>query len=197
MQEIKRNKFRNFYQPSKILLGVIPVNSLGKYNLIALCFTMTCSYEPPMIAVSFEKRNLSFDLMQVASNFVLSVPGESLAHETMSCGILSGRDVDKFEACNLATQSLVHSDVPGIRSAIANIELSVESRFITGDHLTVVGRVLGYHVNRDNIEKNLLAIGPNQCGYKLLVRKGIHRIAVVEGDNDNFTDGFDIERVLS
>lgn len=197
MQELKRNKFRALYQPSKLLLGIMSDESTGKYNIIALCFTMTCSYKPAMIAVSFEKKNHSYELMKSASSFVLAVPGESLAEQAMKCGVLSGRTVNKFDECGFTMQSLPNFGVPGISEAIANIELSVDSRFITGDHLTVIGRVLGYHVNPKNVEKNLLAIGPNIEGYKLLVRKGLHRIAVIEGPTDNFIKGFELDRILS
>lgn len=197
MQKISRNKFRALYQPSKLLLGIIPIESSDEFNIIALCFTMTCSYKPPMIAVSIEKKNYSYELMKVAPNFVLAVPGESLAKQAMACGLLSGRKVDKFSALNLTKQPLDNSGVPGIAEAIANIELSVENRFITGDHITIVGRVFGYHVNLKNIEKNLLAIGPNDKGYKLLAHKGLHRIAVVDGPNDVFLSGFKLDRILS
>lgn len=197
MQELKRSKFRALYQPSKLLLGIIPTDSPSEFNIIALCFTMTCSYKPPMIAVSFEKKNLSYELMKTASNFVLAVPGESLAEQAMKCGLLSGRTANKFHECSFTKQHLPHTNVPGISEAIANIELSVESRLITGDHLTVIGRVIGYHVNPKNVEKNLLAIGPNIQGYKLLVRKGLHRIAVIQGHSDDFIDGFKLDRILS
>nr|WP_263857512.1 flavin reductase family protein [Pseudomonas monteilii] len=165
-------------------------------NIIALCFTMTCSYDPPMIAVSIEKKNYSYDLIRVASNFVLAVPGESIAQQAMSCGLLSGRDVDKFKECGLTKQSLHYGHVPGIAEAIANIELSVESQVDTGDHITVIGRVLGYYVNPQNIEKNLLAVGPNSQGYKLLVRKGLHRIAVVEGGHEDYLKEFKVNRLF-
>lgn len=197
MQKISRSKFRALFQPSKLLLGVIPIESTGEFNIIALCFTMTCSYKPPMIAVSIEKKNYSYDLMSVASNFVLAVPGESLAEQAMECGLLSGRDSDKFSILNLSKQQLENSSVPGIAEAIANIELTVESRVITGDHMIIVGRVFGFHVNPENIEKNLLAIGPNDKGYKLLVRKGLHRVAVIDGPDDIFLKGFKMDKILA
>jgi len=197
MQEVRRNKFRSLYQPSKLLLGVIPDGYEYRFNVIALCFTMTCSYDPPMIAVSIEKKNYSYDLMKVASEFVLSVPGESLAKQAMDCGVLSGRKVDKFSLCNFTKQPLPNSEVPGIAEAIANIRLTVINRIVTGDHLTLIGGVEGYYVNPENIEKNLLAIGPNEKGYKLLVRKGLHRIAVIEGSNEDFLKSFNINKILS
>lgn len=174
----------------------MPDQHSGDFNVIALCFTMTCSYDPPMMAVSFEKRNHSFDLMKSAEHFVLAVPGESLAQSAMVCGVTSGRTANKFEECKFTRQQLSYSSVPGIAEAIANIELRVENRMLTGDHLTVIGRVLGYHVNAERIQKNLLAVGPNQTGYKVLAHRGIHRIAVVEGEDEAFMAGFDIDRIL-
>lgn len=141
---------------------------------------MTCSYKPAMIAVSVHRHSHSFDLFQTATEFVLAVPGESLAHEALFCGVKSGRDYDKVKECSLQLSTSEFVGVPGLLAAIANVELSVAGRMETGDHLTIVGEVKRYAVNASNRERNLLSVGPSHSGYEVLVAKGIHRIAVVE-----------------
>jgi flavin reductase (DIM6/NTAB) family NADH-FMN oxidoreductase RutF len=177
--DLRRQQFRRYYQPTRILLGLVGSNQTTTPNVITLCFSMTCSYKPPLMAVSIHKRSHSFQLFRMASEFVLAVPGERLARQTLFCGVQSGRDVDKMRECEFATIESKHVRVPGLRAAIANLELFVRSRIETGDHMTVIGEVRRYAVNTANRERNLLSVGPEHDGYEMLAAKGIHRIAVV------------------
>lgn len=183
MITLKRKSFREHFQPSKILLAVIPDLINERYNIITLCFTMTCSYKPPMIAFSIEKRNHSFDLVMLASEVVMAVPGKSLAKQTMDCGFYSGRDTDKFELCGFSHQKMPMIKTPGINEAMANIELKITNKVLTGDHVTIFCEVLGYHLNENNIEENLLAVAESSIGYEILVKKGMHRIGIANKVN--------------
>ncbi|MDX5627943.1 MULTISPECIES: flavin reductase family protein [unclassified Brenneria] len=190
MNEIKRKKFREYYQPSKIMLGIIPGHDKFEYNIITLCFTTTCSYNPPMISLSIEERNFSYHLAEKCKELVLAIPGKSIANETMQCGFYSGREIDKFSKCNFTKLKLPKLETPGIAEAIANIETKVITRIKSGDHITLFCEVLGYHLNNSKIEKNLISIGPNTLGYDLLVKKGMHRIGVITGNDENYHDFF-------
>lgn len=190
MSKITRKKFREYYQPSKIMLGVFSDPKANRFNIITLCFTTTCSYNPPMIAISIEDRNYSYGLAEHSKEIVLAIPGKSLADETMQCGFYSGRDVDKFSICSFTKLNLPNVEIPGIAEAIANIEVKVINRIKTGDHITLFCEVLGYHLNDSKVEKNLVSFGPNTLGYDLLVKKGMHRIGVLNGEDENYIDFF-------
>jgi len=177
-KKTSRQEFRRRFQPSRIAICVVPERSNSKVNLITLSFNMHCSYRPPMMAFSINRRALSYELLNKTEHSVLSVPGERLADTALFCGTHSGRDVDKVKACDL---SLINSEticIPGISQAIANIELKIVARVPTGDHMTLFGRVLKFGVNKENKERCLVSVGPDYSGYELLATKGIHRIAV-------------------
>jgi flavin reductase (DIM6/NTAB) family NADH-FMN oxidoreductase RutF len=163
------------------MLGIFQSTTLSKVNIITLCFEMYCSYKPPMMAFSIMHGAFSYALLEQAKECVLSVPGESLAKETLFCGLKSGSDVDKVRECGFKLIESEKISVPGISSAIANVELSLVNTIKTGDHLTGIGQVLRFGVNRENSENCLLSVGPNTAGYRVLARRGIHRIATVEG----------------
>lgn len=186
MKEVNRKKFREYYQPTKIMLAVLPFPDVGGFNIITLCFTTTCSYNPPMIALSIEDRNHSYHLAESCKELVLAIPGKSIANETMQCGFYSGKDTDKFSKCNFTKLPLPNIETPGIAEAIANIEVKVVNRVKAGDHITLFCEVLGYHINNSKIEKNLISIGPNTLGYDVLIKKGMHRIGVVKGDDGEY-----------
>jgi flavin reductase (DIM6/NTAB) family NADH-FMN oxidoreductase RutF len=70
--------------------------------------------------------------------------------------------------------------VPGLRRAIANIELVKRAIVEAGDHVVVVGEVLRFAVNKGTRERPLLSVGADTSGYRVLAHEGIHRLAVVE-----------------
>ncbi len=140
---------------------------------------MHCSYQPPMIAVAINNHSSTYELIQQTTEFILSVPGPSLVDETMYCGVQSMRDVDKVKHLALELVESETVSVPGLRRAIANIELQKVTSLNVGDHLLVVGEVRRFAVNTESRELPLLSIGPHTGGYELLRKKGIHRLGVV------------------
>ncbi len=178
--DVRRQEFRNYFQPSRVVLGVVPANTESGVNVITLCFSMYCSYKPPMMAIAIQDCNESYALIQRADEYVLAVPGESMVHEAMLCGRESVRDVDKAKVLSLELVPSATVRVPGLRHAIANIELTKRGVVDAGDHIVVVGEVLRFGVNRDRHERPLLSVGPDTTGYRLLAHAGIHRLAVVD-----------------
>jgi flavin reductase (DIM6/NTAB) family NADH-FMN oxidoreductase RutF len=177
---MSRQQFRNYFQPSRILLGVIPAPTPSGINIITLCFAMHCSYKPPMLAVAVQNINASFDLIQKTNEYVLSVPGQGMINETTFCGLNSMKDVpDKATQLHLELIPSVRISVPGLAQAIANVEMVKEHSIMTGDHILVVGRAVNFRVNKQYKDLPLLSIGPYLSGYTLLAHNGIHRIGIV------------------
>lgn len=177
---LRRQQFRAYFQPSRVLLGLVPAETESGVNIITLCFSMYCSYKPPMMAVAVHNRSATYDLIQRTNTYVLSVPGADLVDEAMYCGVESLKTVDKVKQLGLELLASVTIPVPGLARAIANVEMTKAATHKTGDHITVIGRVRRFGVNEEKRVQPLLSIGPNTAGYKLLRRQGIHRLGVVD-----------------
>jgi flavin reductase (DIM6/NTAB) family NADH-FMN oxidoreductase RutF len=176
---LRRQQFRQYFQPSRIVLGILPAPTKSGVNVITLCFEMYCSYKPPMMAVAIQNLNASYDLLERCTDYVLAVPGPSLLKETVFCGTKSMTEVDKVEELSLKLSVSENIGVPGLAAAIANIELTKQTCIKTGDHLLCVGLVRKFGVNRQSRELPLLSIGPDTAGYEVLAKEGIHRIGTV------------------
>ena len=98
-------------------------------------------------------------------------------------GLRSFKVRDKVAALGLDLCTSEKVRVPGLKKAIANIELRKYSSIETGDHVLIVGEVLRFGVNTKSRERPLLSVGPDTRGYQVLQEKGIHRIAAVDRDN--------------
>ena len=179
-EKISRQEFRNYFQPTRILLGVTETAAASSVNVITLCFSMYSSYKPNIMSVAVQNEFLSNQLFKEADEFVLAVPGERMADIAMGCGVDSGKNVDKVKkyGIELIDSSIV--SVPSIKQAIANIECKKINQFESGDHTIFTGEVLGFFVNINNNEKCLLSMGKDTTGYELLIKRGGHRIGVVK-----------------
>lgn len=133
-----------------------------------------------MLAIAINDRSSTFDLIQEANQYVLSVPGISLVDASMFCGVQSMRDVDKVQALSLELIDSATVSVPGLRRAIANVEMQKHMAVRAGDHLVVIGEAKRFAVNEGMNELPLLSIGPYTDGYNLLRKKGIHRLGTVK-----------------
>lgn len=179
-ESLARQAFRDWFQPSRIVLGVFADERLGRPNIITLCFDMHCSYKPPMMAFAISTESYTYRLLEHSKECVLAVPGEKLAQASLICGTSSGANCNKWNAALLSPSMSEYVSVPGISECIANIELAIDHKVFAGDHILVLGRVLKYGVDQSNRELPLLSIGKRTDGFKLLATKGIHRIAVIE-----------------
>ena len=59
----------------------------------------------PIMTVMVRKSRFTYQLIEEATSFTVSIPEDDLKGALKFCGTKSGRDFDKFEKCNLATIS--------------------------------------------------------------------------------------------
>ena len=176
---LRRQQFRRYFQPSRIVIAVFPAPVPSSVNLLTVSFDMYCSYRPVMMAIVVHRINAFYDLLEGLDDYVLAVPGRSLAEETLHCGVVSMRDEDKASELGVQLVPSETVETPGLAHAIANVELVKQAVVPTGDHSTLIGKVVSFRVNTKRNELPLLSIGPDTSGYELLARKGIHRLGVV------------------
>lgn len=179
-QKASRQRFRHYFQPSRVIIGILPAATPSGFNPITLCFHMYCSYKPPMMAFAIQSGSLSHELVKKSSEVSLAVPGESLAEEALFCGVNSGRDIDKLSHLNLSLHESYTIAVPSLNEAIANVEASIVRLVETGDHITAIVEVKHFSVDATSVERPLLSVGPRTAGYRVLAHQGIHRLGVAD-----------------
>jgi flavin reductase (DIM6/NTAB) family NADH-FMN oxidoreductase RutF/rubredoxin len=98
--------------------------------------------EPPMLAVSLNKKNLTHTLISQSKVFSISVLAENTPMDFIGrFGFKSGRDIDKLENINFKT------DVTGSKivldNTVAFIEVRVTSAIDVETHTLFIGRIVG------------------------------------------------------
>jgi flavin reductase (DIM6/NTAB) family NADH-FMN oxidoreductase RutF len=67
-------------------------------------------WKKPIIMVAVRLSRHTFNLIETATDFTVSIPANGMMDELTFCGTRSGRDYDKFKECNLepvASQQVV------------------------------------------------------------------------------------------
>lgn len=177
----KRQFFREYFQPSRIVLLVVKDKHSARVNVTTLCFVMHAAYKPTSVAFALEKRHLSYDLLRDQRKCVLAVPGRELAEQALICGTKSGREVDKGSLPGMPLTAGSARDFIWIGPANANIELEITGRVGNGDHDLFLAKVINYYICKAACGPNLLSIGRNHNGFELLAHSGMHRIGIPIG----------------
>ncbi len=76
-------------------------------------------WRKPIFMIAVRDSRHTFGIIEKASDFTVSIPSTDMHDEIMFCGTKSGKDVDKYEACNLKPVNAQHVlspiiDTPGI-----------------------------------------------------------------------------------
>jgi len=121
----------------------------GKPDIITLAWAMPTSINPPMVAVSISPRRLSHALIKETKEFVVNIPTMDIVKETLYCGRVSGRRVDKFKETGLTPLPAKKVKPPAIKECVAHLECRLQRQIKTGDHTIFVGEVIEAYANKD------------------------------------------------
>lgn len=138
--EVKRYATRLMHPRNTVL--VTCVDKAGKPNIITLAWSMPTSHNPPMVAISVSPERYSHKLIRNLKEFVVNVPTDKLARESLFCGRRSGRYTRKFEEARLTPEKAKMVKPPIIKECIAHLECRVVNEVKTGDHTVFIGKVI-------------------------------------------------------
>jgi flavin reductase (DIM6/NTAB) family NADH-FMN oxidoreductase RutF len=87
-----------------------------------------------MLSISVRPERHSYRMIEETGEFVVNIPGKKLARATDYCGVTSGKNVDKWEACKLTPLKMEKTTCPGIAEAPVNIACKVTQIIRLGSH---------------------------------------------------------------
>ncbi len=133
-------------------MHTVLVSSLGKDgkpNIITLAWAMPTSINPPLVAISVSPRRYSHGLIEETREFVVNVPTMDILKEAFLCGVLSGRNHDKFKEAGLTALPAKKVKPPIIKECVAHLECKLYSKFQTGDHTIFIGEIIEAYANKE------------------------------------------------
>ncbi|MBQ1490898.1 MAG: flavin reductase family protein [Blautia sp.] len=125
----------------------------GIENVFTVAWAGTVCTNPPMLSISVRPSRFSYGLIQKSGEFVVNLATEDMVKAVDYCGVVSGRDVDKFERMHLTKEKADVVKAPLIGQAPVNIECKVREEIPLGSHSLFIAEVVMVHVSEEYLDE--------------------------------------------
>lgn len=107
----------------------------GKQNLFTVAWTGTICTNPPMAYISVRPERFSHHMIEESGEFVINLTNEALARATDYCGVVSGREHDKWTECGLHPEKIEGLQyAPAVQESPVSIGCKVREVKHLGSH---------------------------------------------------------------
>ena len=122
-------------------------------NIITLAWVGTLCSEPPLVGVGVRPSRHSHGLIKEVGEFVVNLPNVEQARWVDYCGIVSGREEDKWAACGFTQAPATEVQVPVIAECPVNIECRVQQVLSLGSHDLFIGQVVAVQMDESVLDE--------------------------------------------
>jgi flavin reductase (DIM6/NTAB) family NADH-FMN oxidoreductase RutF len=138
--QIDRAKGLRFLEPGPTVLVTSMFRSHP--NVMTAAWLSPIGFDPPAIGLSVHPGRLTHELVTKSEMFGISIPSMDLLKAVHQCGMVSGREQDKFESFGLTPVDPYEIEAPRIHECIAHLECGLMQRITFSDHDICVGEIL-------------------------------------------------------
>ena len=132
--------------PTPVVLVGCAHRELG-INLLTIAWTGVCCSEPPHLHVSIRPSRFSHRMIKESGCFTVNVPTCELLRQVDLCGVISGRDGDKFARAALTPVSAGSVEAPIIAECPVNFECRLRHIVPLGAHDMFIGEIVARHAD--------------------------------------------------
>lgn len=145
--KVKKNPWAALF-PCPVVL-VTCVDSGGRPNIITLAWVGTICSDPPTLGLGIRPQRHSYELISNTGEFVVNIPTVDILQETDFCGMVSGKNIDKFSEAGLTREPAEKVKSPLIRECPVNIECILKKKIPIGAHHLFLGEIVSVHVDKN------------------------------------------------
>ena len=145
--KVKKNPWSALF-PCPVVL-VTSVDQNGNPNIITLAWVGIVCSNPPTISLGIRPTRYTYGLIETSGEFVVNIPTTDLLQAVDFCGVVSGKEVNKFAETGLTPAIADKVKPPLIRECPVNIECIVKQKISIGIHDLFLGQVIKVHINED------------------------------------------------
>jgi Conserved protein/domain typically associated with flavoprotein oxygenases, DIM6/NTAB family len=148
-ERIKKQSWKpgNVLWPGPVVLVSCGGTQDWKPNLITIAWAGSVCSDPPMLSISVRPERYSHAIIQATHEFVVNIPSPRQAKAVDWCGMVSGRNVDKFADTGLTPAKALKVQCPIITECLLNIECRVQKFLKLGSHTMFVAEVVAVQVS--------------------------------------------------
>jgi flavin reductase (DIM6/NTAB) family NADH-FMN oxidoreductase RutF len=122
-------------------------------NIITLAWVGTLCSGPPLVGIGVRPNRHSHGLIVDEGEFVVNLPRAEQVKWVDYCGVVSGRDEDKWAACGFTPAAASQVEVPLIAECPVNIECRLHQTVSLGTHDLFIGQVVAVQMDEDVLDE--------------------------------------------
>lgn len=134
--------------------ALVTCGDMEKPNVMTAAWTGIINTRPPKTYVSIRPERYSYELIKKTGELVINLTTEDLVRAADFCGVRSGKDMDKFEACGLHTLPSTAVSAPSLLESPLSIECRVFDVLELGSHHMFLLDVLAVTADERLMDKN-------------------------------------------
>lgn len=136
-------------------VAVVLVTSGGDTPNVLICNRIvSCSAEPPRLAIAVRPYRYSYSLIRATREFVVNIPSPEQATLSDYLGVVTGREENKIEIAGLKLTPALKLRTPLLADCPVNIECIVEQEIDLDSHTLFIGLVQAVHVEESLLDAN-------------------------------------------
>ena len=141
--------------PGSTQLAPVPAVLVGcgtepvSYNLITIAWAGTVCSKPPMVSISIRPERYSYDLIRSSKEFTVNLPTAKQIRAVDYCGVVSGRDHDKFKETRLSPLPGSKVAAPLVAESPLGLECKVVQTLELGSHTLFLAEVVAVQVSAE------------------------------------------------
>lgn len=155
-----KQKTKQIWKPGNMLyplpaVMVSTADKKGNDNILTVAWTGTVCTNPAMVYISVRPERYSHHMIEESGEFVINLTTESLVRAVDFCGVRSGKEMDKWDACGLTRgKASALSYAPVIEEAPVNIECRTVRIDHLGSHDMFLAEVVAVQADESHMNKS-------------------------------------------
>lgn len=122
-------------------------------NVLTVAWTGILNSDPAKTYVSIRPSRFSHGLIRQNGEFVINVAPSKLVRSVDRAGVITGKDIDKFEACGLRRTSSVAVSCPTVADCPIALECKVTDVVSLGTHDMFIADIVAVTVDDSVIDE--------------------------------------------
>jgi flavin reductase (DIM6/NTAB) family NADH-FMN oxidoreductase RutF len=132
--------------PTPVVLVGCEHRNLGR-NVLTIAWTGVDCSDPPIVHVSIRPSRHSHRMIKESGCFTVNIPTRDILRQVDLCGVVSGRDGDKFARSGLTPLDAGVIEAPLVAECRVNLECRLLQIVPLGSHDMFIGEIVARHAD--------------------------------------------------
>lgn len=122
-------------------------------NVLTIAWTGILNTIPPKTYISVRPSRHSYALIRESGEFVINLTNTALVRAADSCGVYTGKKINKFQKCNLKTEAASVVSCPLLSDSPLSLECRVTDVVSLGSHDMFIADIVAIDVDESLVDE--------------------------------------------